>query len=129
MPLTWALELDKVTTSKLDLLEILSKIKKKNKKVKISGISAPSRSATLINYVGLNEEIIDNILEIKGSYKINRFMPGTKIPVIEEKAHLLKKIDFLLLFSWHISKELIKNIKKQGFKGKFIVPLPKPKII
>ena len=120
---------EKVTTSKLDLLEILSKIKKKNKKVKISGISAPSRSATLINYVGLNEEIIDNILEIKGSYKINRFMPGTKIPVIEEKSHLLKKTDFLLLFSWHISKELIKNIKKQGFKGKFIIPLPKPKII
>jgi hypothetical protein len=56
-------------------------------------------------------------------------MPGTKIPVVEEKSQLLKKTDFLILFSWHISNELIKNIKKQGFKGKFIIPLPRPKII
>ena len=119
----------KVSMSKLELLEILAKIKKKNKNTKISGISAPSRSATLINYVGLDEKIIDCIFEIKGSYKINRFMPGTKIPVKEEKATLLRKTDYLVLFSWHISKELIKNIRKQGFKGKFIIPLPKPIII
>ncbi|MDA9626927.1 class I SAM-dependent methyltransferase [Candidatus Pelagibacter sp.] len=120
---------EKVSMSKLKLLEILAKIKKKNKNTKISGISAPSRSATLINYVGLDEKIIDCIFEIKGSYKINRFMPGTKIPVKEEKASLLRKTDYLVLFSWHISKELIKNIRKQGFKGKFIIPLPKPIII
>jgi len=120
---------NKVSMSKLGLLEILSKIKQKNKNTKISGISAPSRSATLINYVGLDEKIIDCIFEIKGSYKINKFMPGTKIPVVEEKSNLLKKQNFLILFSWHISKELITNIRKQGFKGKFIIPLPKPKII
>jgi len=119
----------KVSMSKLEFLEILAKIKKKNKNTKISGISAPSRSATLINYVGLDEKIIDCIFEIKGSYKINRYMPGTKIPVKEEKASLLRKTDYLVLFSWHISKELIKNIRKQGFKGKFIIPLPKPMII
>jgi len=119
----------KVSMSKLEFLEILAKIKKKNKNTKISGISAPSRSATLINYVGLDEKIIDCIFEIKGSYKINRYMPGTKIPVKEEKASLLRKTDYLVLFSWHISKELIKNIRKQGFKGKFIIPLPKPIII
>ena len=56
-------------------------------------------------------------------------MPGTKIPVKEEKASLLRKTDYLVLFSWHISKELIKNIRKQGFEGKFIIPLPKPIII
>ena len=119
----------KVSMSKLELLEILAKIKKKNINTKISGISAPSRSATLINYVGLDEKIIDCIFEIKGSYKINRYMPGTKIPVKEEKASLLRKTDYLVLFSWHISKELIKNIRKQGFEGKFIIPLPKPIII
>jgi hypothetical protein len=42
---------------------------------------------------------------------------------------LLKKADYLILFSWHIAKELINNLKKRGFKGKFILPLPKPKIV
>ena len=56
-------------------------------------------------------------------------MPGTKIPVIEETKKLLKKANYLILFSWHIAKELIRNLKKRGFKGKFIIPLPKPKIV
>jgi hypothetical protein len=119
----------RVVSSKLNLIKILSNIKKKKKKSIIAGVSAPSRSATLINYVGLNEGIIKFILEIKGSYKIDCYMPGTKIPVIKESKEILKKTNYLILFSWHIAKELIKNLRNRGFKGKFIIPLPKPKII
>ena len=36
--------------------------------------------------------------------------------------------DFVILFSWHIASELKLNLKKRGFKGKFIIPLPYPKI-
>ena len=56
-------------------------------------------------------------------------MPGTNIPIVNEKIIYKKKPDYLLILSWHISEVLIKNFKKKGFKGKFIVPLPKPKII
>jgi hypothetical protein len=119
----------RVVSSKLNLVKILSNIKNKEKNSFISGISAPSRSATLINYVGLDENIIESIYEIKGSHKIGCYMPGTKIPVIEETKKLLKKANYLILFSWHIAKELIRNLKKRGFKGKFIIPLPKPKIV
>lgn len=119
----------RVVSSKLNLVKILSSIKSKEKNSYISGISAPSRSATLINYVGLDENIIKNIYEIKGSHKIGCYMPGTKIPVIEETKRLLKKESYLILFSWHIAKELIKNLRSRGFNGKFIIPLPNPRII
>ena len=56
-------------------------------------------------------------------------MPGTKIPVIKESKEILKKTNYLILFSWHIATEIIKNLRNRGFKGKFIIPLPKPKII
>ena len=42
---------------------------------------------------------------------------------------LLLMLYYLLLLSWHISKELINNLKRKGYKGKFIIPLPYPKII
>lgn len=116
-----------VVMSKINLYELLKKLKDKNKI--IYGVGAPSRAATLINYVGLNEDIIDCILEIKGSYKIGKFMPGTNIPIVDEKIIYKKSPDYLLLFSWHISDTLIKNFKKNGFQGKFIIPLPNPKII
>lgn len=118
---------EKVVASKLQLLTVLKKIKEK-KKI-IYGIGAPSRASTLINYVGLTNEILDCICEVKNSYKIGHFMPGTNIPVISENIIFKKKPDYLLLLSWHISKELITNLKRKGYKGKFIIPLPKPRIL
>ena len=116
-----------VVKSKTNLYGIIKKLKQQNKK--IFGVGAPSRAATLINYVGLNEDLVDCILEIKGSYKIGKYMPGTNIPIVDEKIIKLKQPDYLILFSWHISKSLIKNFRKLGFKGKFILPLPVPKIV
>ena len=63
------------------------------------------------------------------SKKIGMYLPGTKIKIVEEKIQNLKKYDYLLIFSWHIKKDLIKVLKKKGYKGKFIIPLPKPRII
>jgi len=116
----------KVIASKLNLYSILKKLKEKNKK--IYGIGAPSRATTLINYVGLDENIIDCVLEIEGSYKIGNYIPGKKIPILSEKKLYSDPPDFVILFSWHIASELKFNLKKKGFKGKFIIPLPCPRI-
>ena len=116
----------KVVNSKIELYSILKKLKKKNKK--IYGVGAPSRASTLISYVGLDENIIDCVLEIDGSYKIGNYIPGTKIPIISEKKLYKNQPEFVILFSWHIAAELKKNLKKNGYKGKFIIPLPYPKI-
>ena len=116
----------KTVDSKLKLYKILNSIKSKNKT--IYGIGAPSRASTLINYVGLDQNIIDCVLEIKGSYKINHYIPGTKIPILDEKKLFQDRPDYVILFSWHIAKELKNNLKKKGYKGKFIIPLPAPRI-
>ncbi len=115
-----------VVTSKVNLFNIIKKIKDKNKT--IFGVGAPSRASTLINYLGLDQDIIDCVLEINGSYKIGNYIPGTKIPILNENLISKKKPHYLILFSWHIKNELKKNLKKKGFKGKFIIPLPVPKI-
>jgi len=115
-----------VVSSKLKLYSILKKLKDKGNK--IYGIGAPSRASTLINYVGLDENIIDCVLEIEGSYKIGNYIPGKKIPILSEKKLYKDPPDFVVLFSWHITKELKFNLKKKGYKGKFIIPLPYPKI-
>lgn len=115
-----------VVKSKIELFSLIKKISEKNKK--ICGVGAPSRASTLINYLGLNEDIIDSVLEINGSYKIGNYVPGTKIPILNENIINKIKPDFLILFSWHIKDELKKNLRNKGFKGKFIIPLPKPKI-
>jgi len=110
--------------SKINLYSILNNIKNKNKK--ICGIGAPARASTLINYVGLDENIIDYVVEIKYSKKIGNYIPGTKIPILPEKKLFTDQPDFAIIFSWHIASEIKKKLKQKGFKGKFIIPLPTP---
>jgi len=116
-----------VVTSKLELHALLKDIKAAGKRV--DGVGAPSRSSTLINYVGLDDGIVDAVLEIKGSYKIGKYVPGTLIPVVDESKIATDAPDYLLLFSWHIADELMPKLKASGFKGDFIVPLPNPRIV
>lgn len=117
----------RVVLSKLALYSLLYKIKLRGKR--IYGIGAPSRGSTLVNYVGIDDGIIDCVLEIKGSQKIGKYVPGTMIPVIEETKLYKDQPEYALLLSWHIADELAPKIKQKGFRGKFIVPLPRPRII
>jgi hypothetical protein len=128
--LTWERFLDfrsRVSQSKLDLMAMLQGIRGRGEKV--YGVGAPSRASTLVNYVGLDSAIIDCVLEIEGSYKIGKMMPGTLIPVLEESKLFIDQPEYALLFSWHIADELIPKIRQKGYRGKFIVPLPSPTIL
>lgn len=116
-----------VVLSKIKLYSLLYKIKRNNKK--IYGISAPSRGTTLASYTGLDNGIIDFIMEVNGSYKTGKFLPGTLIPIVNEERLFKDQPDFAFLFSWHIADELMSKIKAKGFKGKFIIPLPIPRIV
>ena len=116
-----------VVNSKLNLYKILSSLKDGGST--ICCIGAPARGSTLVNYVGLDEGIIDYACEVKGSQKIGNNLPGTIIPIVEESVLFTKQPDYALLLSWHISDELIPKLRSQGYKGKFIVPLPHPRII
>jgi SAM-dependent methyltransferase len=117
----------RVTQSKLEIYTLLNKIK--NSQSRIYGISAPSRATTLANYIGLNSDIIDCILEIDGSKKIGYYLPGTNIPIYNEKKLYEDQPEYAFIFSWHIYNELIANLKNKGFKGKFIIPLPNPFVL
>jgi hypothetical protein len=117
----------RVVVSKLQLYGLLLDIKKRGGR--IYGIGAPSRASTLINYVGLDDGILECVLEVKGSRKIGKYMPGTLIPVVQESPLFQDQPEYALLLSWHIADELIPKLAQKGYRGKFIVPLPMPKII
>jgi SAM-dependent methyltransferase len=117
---------ERVTQSKLDLYRLLAEIKGSGGR--IYGIGAPSRASTLVNYVGLDDGIVNYVLEIAGSMKVGKYLPGTAIPVVEESKLFEDQPEFALLLSWHIGGELKANLRKKGFAGRFIVPLPEPRI-
>jgi hypothetical protein len=118
---------DAVMLSKLRLLSMIRDIKEVGGR--IVGISAPSRASTLVNYVGLDEAIIDYVCEIEGSLKIGKYMPGTLIPVVEESQLFSDQPDCAIIFSWHIADELAPKLRARGFKGTLLTPLPAPRAL
>ena len=118
---------DDVVLSKLRLLSMIRDLKEKG--ARIVGISAPSRASTLVNYVGLDEGLIDYVCEIPGSLKIGKCMPGTGIPVVDEARLFEDQPDCAIIFSWHIADELAPKLRAKGFRGQFITPLPVPRTL
>ena len=118
---------DDVVLSKLRLMSMLRDLKEKG--ARIAGISAPSRASTMVNYVGLDEGLIDYVVEIQGSLKIGKCMPGTGIPVVDEAKLFADQPDAALIFSWHIADELAPKLRAKGFRGQLITPLPVPRAL
>jgi hypothetical protein len=69
------------------------------------------------------------VLEVKESHKVGKYMPGTLIPVLDEARLLEDQPEYALLLSWHIAEELAPKLTGKGFKGRFIVPLPTPRVL
>jgi SAM-dependent methyltransferase len=118
---------DRVIASKLDLYALIASLKGGGRR--IYGISAPSRASTLINYVGLDDGLLECVLEVSGSHKLNKYIPGTRIPVLDEAKLIEDQPEYALLLSWHIADELVPILRRKGYRGKFITPLPQPRII
>ncbi len=116
-----------VVNAKNDLLALLLKVKKE--RVTIAGVSSAARSNTLLGFSKINTHLVSYAGEKKGSPKIGLYTPGTHIPVLDEEVIFKKQPEYALILSWHIGEELMKLYRKLGYRGKFIMPLPTPRII
>ena len=113
--------------SKLNLRKILIDLKKQKKKV--VGNSCPARCSTLINYCDIGPDLMKYIAEQPTSLKLNKYLPGKRIPIIKNDILFKDQPDFVVILAWHLYKPIIKSLKSKGLKSKFIIPLPQPRIL
>lgn len=112
---------------KRELLELLVTFKKSGKSV--AAYSAPAKGNTLLNYFGIGKNYLDFIVD-KSSAKQGFFTPGTHLLIESPKVIMERKPDYLIILCWNIYKEVIEEQKAyKQLGGKFIVPIPKLKII
>ena len=116
----------KVEKSKRDLIKIFKSINEK--KEKIIGYGATAKSCTVLNYCNLGKKEIEFFYDTT-SFKINKYLPGTKIKIKKYKK-LNNEYKYVYLGAWNFKKEIFnkeKSFRKKG--GKFITHVPRPKII
>ena len=94
----------------------------------IYGIGATTRATPLIHYANI-AKYLECVCEVPGSEKIGHLMPGTDIAVVDESRLLDGQPPWALLLSWHVADGIVKSLRAKGYEGRFIVPLPEPRVL
>lgn len=118
---------NRVKKARLEFMDFLIKMKKKGRH--IVGNSCPARSSTLLNYYGVDSELLPYLAEQPTSLKLNMFLPGKHIPVVNNQILFDEQPDFVVILAWHLAKPIMEQLKMRGLKSDFIIPLPDFKIV
>jgi hypothetical protein len=107
------------------LTDILKEFKVKNKIVYALG--APIKGSTLLNSFNIGTDIVKCAVEIN-ELKIGKYMPGVRIPILDEK--IAGYPDVYLVLAWNFLPELIKkNMQFLLNGGELLVPVPMPFVV
>lgn len=94
----------------------------------IYGVGATTRATPLIHYANI-AKFLSCVVEVSGSEKIGHDMPGTGVPVVDEQMLLDNQPPWAIILSWHIAEPIVKSLRRKGYRGRFLVPLPRPAVL
>jgi novobiocin biosynthesis protein NovU/D-mycarose 3-C-methyltransferase len=126
-PATWAAFAQRVNHIRTELPALICKLKSQGKH--IIGYGASAKGNTLLNTCGLGTRQLDYIID-NTPFKQNKIAPGSWLPIRPPERLLQDQPDYALLLAWNFAPEILRReteFQKRG--GRFIVPIPEPKIV
>jgi SAM-dependent methyltransferase len=88
---------------KNDFLKFL--IEKKEQGKIVVGYGAAAKGNTLLNFAGVKSDLIKYVVD-RSPHKQNKFMPGSRIPIVNEDRLKLDKPDYVVIFPWNLFEEI-----------------------
>lgn len=118
---------ERVKNARLEFMEFLIKTKRLGKS--IVGNSCPGRCSTLLNYYGVDSELLPYLAEQPTSLKLGMYLPGKHIPVVNNQKLIDDQPNYVILLAWHYAQPIMEQLKARGLKSDFVIPLPDFKIV
>jgi SAM-dependent methyltransferase len=107
---------------KNDFLRFL--IEKKSQGKLVVGYGAAAKGNTLLNFAGVKSDLIKYVVD-RSPHKQGKFMPGSRIPIVSEDRLASDKPDFVVIFPWNLSDEIVDQLKNLSSSGtEFVTAVP-----
>ena len=105
-----------------DFLAFLIEARRVGKKVAAYGAAA--KGNTLLNFAGVRPDLLSYVVD-KNPAKQGKFMPGSRIPIVEEARIRKGKPDYIVILPWNLAAEItgqLSYVREWG--GKFVTAVP-----
>ncbi|MCK4732682.1 MAG: methyltransferase domain-containing protein, partial [Methanophagales archaeon] len=118
---------ERVALVRKKLVKLLKTLK--YEEARITGYGATAKGNTLLNYCKIGTDILDYISDTT-PFKQGRRTPGMHIPIYPEEKFHKDPPNYSLLLAWNYADAILQKEQEYSQKeGKFILPIPKPKVI
>jgi SAM-dependent methyltransferase len=95
----------------------------------VAAYGAAAKGTVLLNATGLGRDDIAFVCD-KNPHKQGRVMPGVHVPIVDPAKLLEDRPDYCLLLVWNLADEIMQQQSEYRARGgKFIVPLPHPRVV
>ena len=107
---------------KNDLLMYLIKAQQAGKMV--AGYGAAAKGNTLLNYAGIRPDLLAYVVD-RNPAKQGKFMPGSRIPIVDEVHLKQSRPDYVLILPWNLRTEVIGQLSYiREWGGEFVTAVP-----
>lgn len=110
-----------------DFMAFLIEAKRAGKTVAAYGAAA--KGNTLMNYAGVRPDLLAFVVD-RNPAKQHKFMPGSRIAIVDETWLRAAKPDYVVLLPWNLKNELVPQLDYvRGWGGRFVTAVPRLEVL